>query len=86
MQKEGPSETLLAVISVGVAVLGLFLAWLLYVRAPQLPQQIAQGLGGFYEAVVHKYYVDELYGALFCQASDRRLNPNSVARRRSGSD
>ena len=63
--KEGPSETLLAVVSVGVAALGLFLAWLLYVRAPQLPQQIAQSLGGFYETVVHKYYVDELYAALF---------------------
>ncbi len=64
-EKEGPSERFLAVVSVGVAALGLLLAWLLYMRAPQLPQQIARGLGGFYEAVVHKYYVDEFYAALF---------------------
>ena len=30
-----------------------------------MPQQIAAGLGGLYDAVVHKYYVDELYATLF---------------------
>jgi NADH-quinone oxidoreductase subunit L len=63
-QEEGPSETVLAGISAGVAGLGLFFAWLLYHRRPQLPQQIAAGLGGLYRAVVNKYYVDELYAAL----------------------
>jgi len=52
-------------ISVGAAALGLFLAWLLYHRRPQLPQQIADALGGFYDAVLNKYYVDELYATLF---------------------
>jgi NADH-quinone oxidoreductase subunit L len=37
----------------------------LYLRRPQLPQEIAHALGGFYEAVVHKYYVDEIYAAVF---------------------
>ena len=41
------------------------LAWLLYHRRPQLPQEIAQALGGFYGAVLNKYYVDELYAVLF---------------------
>jgi NADH-quinone oxidoreductase subunit L len=59
------SELLFTTLSVGAAILGLYLAWLLYLQRPQLPQQIAQGLGGFYEAVVHKYYVDELYAILF---------------------
>jgi NADH-quinone oxidoreductase subunit L len=58
-------ETVFTGISVAAGLLGLYFAWLLYVRHPQLPRQIAQGLGGFYEAVVHKYYVDELYAALF---------------------
>ena len=52
-------------ISVFAALLGFLLAWLLYYRNPQLPQQIAAGLGGLYQAVVHKYYIDELYAALF---------------------
>ncbi len=52
-------------ISILAAFLGWFLADLLYRRAPQLPGRIAQGLGGLYEAVVHKYYIDELYATLF---------------------
>ena len=38
---------------------------LLYHRKPQLPQRIADSLGSFYQAVVNKYYIDELYAALF---------------------
>jgi NADH-quinone oxidoreductase subunit L len=64
-EEQGPSEGLLTSISLGAAVLGLYLAFLLYYRRPQLPQQIAQALGGFYDTVVHKYYVDEIYAALF---------------------
>jgi len=52
-------------VSIGVAGLGWFLAYLFYSRRPQLPGYIAQGLGGLYTAVVNKYYVDELYGILF---------------------
>jgi NADH-quinone oxidoreductase subunit L len=41
------------------------LAWGLYFRRPQLPARIAEGLGGIYRAVAGKYYIDELYAALF---------------------
>jgi NADH-quinone oxidoreductase subunit L len=58
-------ETILMIISVGAAVLGLFLAWLLYFRRPQLPARIASSLDGLYRAVSNKYYVDEIYAALF---------------------
>ena len=59
------TETLLMLISVGAAFLGLFLAWTLYFRRPQLPARIAASLGGLYQAVAHKYYIDELYAVLF---------------------
>ncbi|HKN73115.1 MAG TPA: NADH-quinone oxidoreductase subunit L [Terriglobales bacterium] len=59
------TETLLMLISVSAAFLGLFLAWTLYFRRPQLPARIAASLGGLYQAVVHKYYIDELYNVLF---------------------
>lgn len=62
---ESGTEELLMGISVAAAALGLYLAWLLYMRRPQLPQEIAHALGGFYEAVLNKYYVDELYAVLF---------------------
>src|SRR6202047_3049278 len=58
-------EYLLMVVSVGVAGLGWFLAYLLYSRRPQLPARIAASLGGLYRAVAHKYYIDELYAVLF---------------------
>jgi NADH-quinone oxidoreductase subunit L len=59
------AERLFTGISVAVGLSGLYLAWLLYLRRPQLPQQIARSLGGFYDAVLHKYYVDEFYATLF---------------------
>jgi len=59
------TETLLMLISVGAAFLGLLLAWTLYFRRPQLPARIAASLGGLYQAVAHKYYIDELYNVLF---------------------
>jgi NADH-quinone oxidoreductase subunit L len=59
------SEALLSGVSVLAAFAGLGLAWFLYLRRPQLPLEIAQALGGFYQAVLNKYYVDELYAVLF---------------------
>ena len=58
-------ETLLEAVSVLAALSGFFLAWLFYQRRPRLPQEIAHALDGFYETVVHKYYVDEIYAAVF---------------------
>jgi NADH-quinone oxidoreductase subunit L len=59
------TEYLLMSVSVLVAFAGLFLARLLYYQRPELPQKLADSLGSFYQAVAHKYYVDELYAVLF---------------------
>jgi len=59
------TEILLMAVSVGLAFLGWWLAYVLYYKRPELPQEIADALGGLYETVVHKYYVDEIYAALF---------------------
>ena len=59
------TELLLMGVSVAVALLGWWLAYLLYYKRPEIPQKIADSLGVFYQAVVHKYYIDELYAALF---------------------
>ncbi len=71
-ESEGPeaqaghaTELIFTGISVFAGLLGFGLAWLLYYRDPQLPQRIAAGLGALYQAVLHKYYIDELYAALF---------------------
>jgi NADH-quinone oxidoreductase subunit L len=65
--EEGPSEWILTSVSIAVAFLGLGLAWLFYVKSPELPQNIAASLGSFYQTVCHKYYIDEIYAAVIVQ-------------------
>jgi NADH-quinone oxidoreductase subunit L len=57
-------ENMLMAVSVIVAFSGLGLAWLLYVRRPELPAKIAAGFGGLYKLVLNKYWIDELYSAV----------------------
>ncbi len=71
-ENEGPepksgvsTELIFTAISVAAALLGLGLAWQLYYRNPHLPEKIAASMSGTYQTLLHKYYVDELYGALF---------------------
>jgi NADH-quinone oxidoreductase subunit L len=63
-KKEGSTELLFTAISVAAALLGFGLAWQLYYRRPELPGKIAASMAGGYQTLVHKYYVDEFYGAL----------------------
>src|ERR1700732_110830 len=66
---KGPSsrmgELYLMLLSEGLVILGILFAWYLYVKRTDLPEKIAKGFGGFYRLVYHKYYVDQLYDALF---------------------
>ena len=59
------TEYVLMGISVIAALLGLVLAYVLYVSKPYLPEKIAASLGSFYDAVLNKYYVDEIYAKVF---------------------
>jgi NADH-quinone oxidoreductase subunit L len=64
--KKGDStELMFTGISVLAALIGFGLAWQLYYKNPQLPEKIAASLGGLYQTVLHKYYVDEIYATLF---------------------
>jgi NADH-quinone oxidoreductase subunit L len=48
-----------------IALLGLLLAWWFYIKSPDTPRKLAASLGGLYTLVLHKYFVDELYNAVF---------------------
>ncbi len=61
----GPSELVMSLAATAAGALGFVLAWLLYYRRPDLPARVAAGIRAIYELVSNKYYVDELYGALF---------------------
>ena len=59
------AEWLFIGISLLVAGFGMGLGWLFYVKNPRLPEVWAARLRPLYRASYHKYWVDELYGALF---------------------
>ena len=48
-----------------VMALGLFGAWLAYIRRKDLPRQTTEQLGPIYNFVYNKWYFDELYNILF---------------------
>jgi NADH-quinone oxidoreductase subunit L len=58
-----PHDMTLVTISVGAGLLGIAIAWMLYVAKPGMADAIANSLGGVYRLVYNKYFVDELYDA-----------------------
>ncbi|RLA95092.1 MAG: NADH-quinone oxidoreductase subunit L [Deltaproteobacteria bacterium] len=60
-------EWSLMAISLGVAIAGILLAFLFYIKNPQAPVRVAEKIKGIYQIVFNKYYVDEIYNALFVQ-------------------
>jgi len=58
------SETIATAVSILMAFLGLFFAWLLYYKKRDLPDRIAASLGWLYKTVRDKFYVDEIYQAV----------------------
>jgi NADH-quinone oxidoreductase subunit L len=60
------NETLMIMlISTMVAVIGIFFAWLLYYRPSPLPAAMAENLPYLYQAILNKWYFDELYQKVF---------------------
>ena len=60
--KQHGLEIALSVLAVVVAALGWFIADRLYRQRPERPQQLAAAFSPAYKLLVHKYYVDEIYG------------------------
>ena len=58
-------ELLMMVVSVVIALIGIGIAYLFYVKNPALPKLVAERWSGLYKVVFNKYYVDELYEILF---------------------
>jgi len=61
-----PLEIFLMVLSVGVAVFGIAMAYLFYIKRPDLPDKVTQNQWG-YDLVRDKYRVDEFYDATVVQ-------------------
>jgi NADH-quinone oxidoreductase subunit L len=65
------TELALMLLSTLVAVAGIGLATFLYLRRPGVAEQWAQRFAGGYRLLLNKYYVDEIYDAVFVQPIKR---------------
>jgi NADH-quinone oxidoreductase subunit L len=50
-------------------VVGLWVAWLFYIRSPGLPAYFAKQQSGLYQFLLNKWYFDELYDVLFVRTA-----------------
>jgi len=64
-------ELLMMALSVAIALIGIGIAYLFYIKNPALPKLLAERQKGLYQLVFHKYYVDELYEILFINSLKR---------------
>jgi NADH-quinone oxidoreductase subunit L len=58
-------ELTLAGISVFTALLGLYIAYVFYYKKPRTAAALAARMPAFYRLVVNKFYIDEIYTAVF---------------------
>jgi NADH-quinone oxidoreductase subunit L len=58
-------ELLFTGLSVAIAAVGILLAYRFYVVNPGLADRVTQRISGFYRLVYNKYFVDQIYDALF---------------------
>ena len=56
-----PIEALLMAASVAVAIGGILFGWWMYTKRRDIPEKVATTWPGAYNAVLNKYYVDEIY-------------------------
>ncbi len=59
------TEYMMMAISVIIAVVGIFIAWNMYIKNTTLPGKITARFAGAYKVVFNKWYIDELYDFVF---------------------
>jgi NADH-quinone oxidoreductase subunit L len=61
--EEVPENLGLMAVASAVGLIGIGLAWFMYVARPALPESLAASFKGLYALVYNKYFVDEIYDA-----------------------
>lgn len=62
---------IMMVVSTIIAVAGILLAYLLYMKKPEIPGKIANSFKLIYTFVYNKFYVDEIYDVLFVNTTKK---------------
>jgi len=57
-------EYLLMGISVAIALIGIYMAYMMYIKNRELPEKLANRFPLLYRLLLNKWYVDELYSAV----------------------
>ena len=63
--ESGSFEIVLMVLSVAVAAIGVAIAYHFFVRKPEAAEKVAEDLAPIHTLLLNKYYVDEVYNAVF---------------------
>ncbi|ODA43735.1 NADH-ubiquinone oxidoreductase chain L [Thermodesulfovibrio sp. N1] len=58
-------KNIVMVVSIIAGLLGITLAWYMYIAKPTIPEKLTNTFKGVYKVLWNKYYVDELYSLLF---------------------
>ncbi|MGB8992989.1 MAG: NADH-quinone oxidoreductase subunit L [Desulfobaccales bacterium] len=56
-------EITMMIFSMAVAVAGIYTAYRMYIKRPELPEKVVEKIPVIYDLVSHKYYMDEIYDA-----------------------
>jgi len=54
-------EWFMMALSVTIALIGIFVAYHMYIRNPSIPEKLAKKFNVLYKLIFNKYYVDEIY-------------------------
>ena len=71
LHHQGPSEFLMAVVSLLIAGAGIVLAYVMYLRRRGMADRLAERFRGLYTLLLNKYWVDEFYNAIFVSFGKR---------------
>ncbi len=56
---------LMMAVSTAIAIAGIYLAYQMYIKKPEMPKKMAERYRLIYKLLLNKYYVDEIYDTLF---------------------
>jgi NADH-quinone oxidoreductase subunit L len=64
-ESQSSAEGTLMILAILVAIAGISVAYYLYIRRPDIPVAFVRSFPGLFNTLYNKYYVDELYQAIF---------------------
>ena len=70
---------MMMVVSTAIAIAGIYLAYQMYIKKPEIPKKLAERFHLIYKLLLNKYYVDEIYDALF--VNPIKKDPSSYGNR-----